>query len=250
MKYKLHIPYASRTDLLKQAVESVREIGNIHLWADACPRADIDGVTHHEMPELGPVAMMNTMLKCSLDDNDDVIFLMHNDAYCLPGGAQIMLARAYEQFHKGGKWGVMFSLYDVFMCMNPAAVRDVGWWDVRYFQYKADNDFYYRLKLNGWEVLGYNRDDVWLKDRPQYPQSPVQGALIHEGYKVIHHGSATIKSDNLFRIKTRIFEAALEQYYNAKWGGPPDKERFVRPFENRVPGSNIPNIVPRQGVKA
>lgn len=230
VKYRLHIPYASRTDLLQQAVESVRAIGNIHLWADGCAPVDYAGVEMHVLPPLGPVSVINLMLQNSLDAGDDVAFLMHNDAYCLPGGAEMMLRRAYEQHAKGGKWGALFSLYDVFMCVNLAAIRDIGWWDVRFFQYKADNDYYRRMRLKGWEIIGYNTDDVPLKTKREYPQSPVVGALIHEGYKVIHHGSATIKSDDLFRRKTRCFETAIADYYRLKWGGDVGHERFTTEF--------------------
>jgi hypothetical protein len=212
MKYKLHIPFGSRVDLLHEAVESVRDIGNIHLWADGIPCPDIPDVTKHEMGLVSVVSLINICIKESWDD--DVMFLCHNDAYAKPGIAKQFLEFTRNAFETDKKWGLILSHYDVLAAFNMAAVHDVGYWDPMYFQYRADVDYYHTLKKAGWHELD---------------------SKLSEG--IVHHGSQTVKSDPLFNYRTR-FRNSLDfdgRYYLLKWGGHPGQERFSRPFEDFRP---------------
>lgn len=215
MKYKLHIPFGSRFDLLREAVESVRDIGNIHLWADGidCPR-DIPDVTIHEPGLVSIVSLINMCLHDSRDD--DVAFLCHNDAFAKPGVAKQFLAFVKNAFQHTSQWGIALTHYDVLCAFNMAAVQEVGPWDPMYFQYHADVDYYRTLRAAGWREL-----DSGLK----------------EG--VIHHGSQTVKSDPLFNHRTRFRNRTNfdHMYYNFKWGGGPGQEKFSRPFQNFSPAA-------------
>ena len=213
MKYKLHIPFGGRIDLLHEAVESVRDIGNIHLWADGidCP-TDIPDVTVHEPGLVTIVSLINMCIKHSWDD--DVMFLCHNDAYAKPGVAKQFLDFTRNAFETDKKWGFIHSHYDVLAAYNMTAIRDTGYWDTMYFQYRADVDYYHLLKTRGWHEL-----DSKLKDG------------------VVHHGSQSVKSDPLFNHRTH-FRNSVDfdgRYYEFKWGGHPGQERFSRPFENFNP---------------
>ena len=218
MRYKLHIPFGSRIDLLREAVESVRDIDNIHLWADgiACPR-DIPDVEIHEPGLVSIVSLINMCLHASWDD--DVIFLCHNDMFAKPGVAKQFLEfvqRAFEGDNK--RWGIALSHYDVLCAFNMAAVHDVGPWDTMYFQYHADVDYYRTLRAAGWQEL-----DSGLKDG------------------VIHHGSQSVKSDPLFNHRTRFRTRTRfdHQYYAFKWGGMQGQERFSKPFQDFVEPSKV-----------
>lgn len=216
MKYKLHIPFGSRLDLVEEAVSSARDIGNIHLWASGidAPK-DIPDVTIHEPGLVTIVSLINMCLKSSWDD--DVMFLMHNDAFAKPGAAKKMLEFTENAFNTDPKWGMVFSHYDVLCAFNMKAVHEVGVWDTMYFQYRADVDYYHGLKKAGWHELNSGLND-----------------------EIIHHGSTSIKSDPLFNHRTqfrnrRDFDS---QYYNFKWGGPPGAEKYQKPFQDFVPNQH------------
>jgi hypothetical protein len=212
MKYKLHIPFGSRLDLLGEAVESVRDIGNIHLWADGIPCPDIPDVTKHEPGLVTIVSLINMCMQASWDD--DVMFLCHNDAFAKPGVAKQFLEFTERAVASGEKFGMIFSHYDVLCAYNMKAVHDVGPEDTMYFQYHADVDYYRTLRCAGWPEL-----DSGLK----------------EG--VIHHGSQTVKSDPLFNWRTQFRNRTDfdHRYYEFKWGGRPGQERFSKPFQNFNP---------------
>lgn len=217
MKYKLHIPFGSRIDLLRSAVELARDIGNIHLWANGirCPR-DIPMVATHEPGLVSIVSLMNICLQTSRDD--DVAFFMHNDAEAKPGIAAKFRDFVQDAFKGTEKWGMAMTHYDVLCAVNMAAVRAVGGWDPMYFQYWADLDYYRTLRMAGWNEL--------------------QSGL-YDG--VIHHNSQTVKSDALFRLRTTIREMSGidAAYYACKWGGLLHQETFTRPFQNFNPDAPL-----------
>lgn len=215
MKYKLHIGFVNRVDLLKEAVESSRDIGNQHIWADGVPEPeDITDVTHHNLPPISAVDCINHMIYSSW--NDDVMFWMHNDGYAHPGAAKGFLEATKALHASGEKWGVFFSLYDILCAFNMEAVRDVGYWDPMFFQYTADPDYYHRLKIKGWE---------------QRQWDPGRDGRIE------HRGSMTVRSDSLFnhRVQFRERDGFDKKYYRMKWGGLPYNETFTREFEDFRP---------------
>lgn len=217
MKYKLHIPFGSRVDLLRAAVASARDIGNIHLWASGipCPR-DIPDVEIHEQGLVSIVSLMNICLHASRDD--DVAFFMHNDAEAKPGIAARFRDFVQHAFEGPYKWGIAMTQYDVLCAFNMAAVRDVGPWDPMYFQYWADLDYYRTLRMAGWNEL--------------------QSGLYND---IIHHNSATVKSDPLFRYRTTFRDnfGIDGAYYAFKWGGSLHRETFTRPFANFNPNAPV-----------
>jgi hypothetical protein len=207
MNYKLHIPFINREDLLRDAVESTRAIGNVHVWAGAgLPSPDIAGVTHHRLPPMSAVDTINMMIQSSWDD--DVMFWAHNDCFAHPGVAEGFLA--YVQT-LDGQWGLCETLYDVLCAFNMKAVREVGYWDPMFFQYTADPDYYYRLKVAGYRTA-------------QFPNG-------RDG-RVEHRGSMTVRSDKLFNHRVQFRERTKfdKAYYALKWGGLPGGERFQRAF--------------------
>lgn len=227
MRYKLHIPYGGSVEpMLREAVESVREIGNIHIWSDGVPAPDIEGVTHHELPPNGAAATINMALQSSWDD--DVALLMHADALAYNDGARRFLDFTRATFERGERWGVIFTLYDVLMAFNMKAVHEVGYWDTRLYQYGADDDYYYRLKLAGWNIV--ESGDNTAVERIPDPYLPY--AERNDSVGVIHRGSATARSNPLFKHISDGRNHGNSLYYIFKWGGLPHEEKFTRAFED------------------
>jgi hypothetical protein len=60
MRYKLHVAFKNREDLLREAIESVRDIGNIHVWPNGgAADPGIENVTVHRLPEKSPISVIN-----------------------------------------------------------------------------------------------------------------------------------------------------------------------------------------------
>lgn len=222
MRYKLHFPYANRPDLLASAVESARDIGNIHIWCDGVKPPDIKDVTIHRLPFIPYTAVMNLITYESWDD--DVLFVMHADGWAKPGAAKRFREFVEVENEKSPDWGVAFTRYDVLASYNIRACRAIGPWDTMFFFYMGDCDYYHRMRTSGWRQLEFGADDVLHRMDPDERVAPFKP----------DNGSATIKSDRLFnhRIQFRNRTGFDAAYYTEKWGGIPDKETFKFPFEN------------------
>lgn len=213
MRYKLHVAYRNREDLTREAIESVRDIGNIHLWPNNGAKAlDIPGIEQHVLPDMSPISVLNMMIQSSWDD--DVMFWAHNDCFAHPGVAAAFF-KATETLSADKSWGVHFSLYDILCAFNMNAVREIGYWDPVFFQYTADNDYYHRLRHGGF------REVQWPEGR--------------DG-RVEHRGSMTIRSDPMFNYITKWRERQRtdKNYYQFKWGGLVGEEQFQKPYQDFV----------------
>lgn len=132
---------------------------------------------------------------------------MHSDAIIPDGAIAQLLDTARLVESQGRKWGVIYTFYDILAVYNPLAAQEIGGYDTNLPAYFSDNDWYYRLDL-----AGYERIDT--------------------GIEVGHVGSATINSDPYLKNLNGITFPLYRQYYVAKWGGEPGKEKFKVPFNN------------------
>lgn len=243
MKYKLHCLFANRPDLLRQAVEQVRPIGNIHIWPNnGAADPQIPDTTVHMLPPIAPVSAINLMIQSSWDD--DVMFWMHNDAFVMPGVAEQFLD-AVRNLHQisDERWGVYFTCYDVLCAFNMRAVRDVGYWDPMYFQYTADVDYYHTLHKAGWPSRDFGPGVLHLSGNASAPPEAFAippDALPHERARISAMnqggGSATVQNDSLFnqRVQFRAASGFDKRYYALRWGGPEGAEAYDRPFGTPV----------------
>lgn len=215
MKYKLHIPYVNRQDMLKDAISSVRDpFENIHVWANGVTPPDVDAVVHVLSP-LSFTGVMNEMIRSSWDD--DVMLWMHTDAVALNGSAQKFMDQVQKWNLSNERWGALFTSYDAFCSYNMRAVRSVGFYDPQFYAYVSDNDYYRRFVNAGWPLIDthlYATDETMC------------GVLHRDGY------SSTVKADPL-RKKAVDFRARSSfdvEYYKFKWGGWYEQETYFYPF--------------------
>lgn len=213
MRYLLGIPFVNRADLLHLAVESVASL-RPHVFIVDNSVAGLD-------PDRWPVPIvrppvplsfsqtMNLLQRRALDEGADVLLFMHNDAEAGEGTPEKLLAEVEAATAEGRPWGVAFTAYDAFAAFNVDAIRQVGPWDCGLPQYFADNDYYRRLRLAGFEELD-------------------------TGLPVAHHNdaSSTVKSDSVLGHANGVQFPLHGQYYAAKWGGGPGQERFARPWDD------------------
>jgi hypothetical protein len=211
MRYLFAIPIINRPDLLERALRSVPA-----LWSQA---VIVDNTAEGLRPEEWPVRVdrpsvplsvaqtINYLRRRALADALDAVLYMHNDAVAHPETDHKFLALVGSLCEQGRRWGVVFTNYDTLVAFSSAMFRDVGEWDVALPQYFADNDYYRRATLAGFE-------------------------FIESGLPVDHtnDGSNTIRSDQRLDHLNSVTFPLYEQYYTAKWGGRPGQERFTRPF--------------------
>ena len=244
MRWKVHVAYVNGEELLRNAVASVQDIGNIHVWADSCPPKTppfVEGAIVHACPPLSRATAQNTMFHSSW--NDDVCFYMHHDGRAKPGVAKKFLEFTEAAFRSGEKWGLAYTFYDVLCAFNMKAVREVGFWDDAFYHYVIDNDYYRRLRLAGYKELEFGEEGVE------------------------HIGSATVGTDALFKYRVDFMHDSDRAYYIKKWGGKhadlfrrqareanptsAGQERFLIPFQDfvekpvrRAPGVAPPRFIP------
>lgn len=143
-------------------------------------------------------------------------FVMHNDAEASPAAFGMLGAAAVAATSPTGskrkqsrKWAVLFTNYDALACYNTKAAIEVGEWDWRLFpSYYSENDYYYRCKLAGYELI-----DTGLPGK-------------HEGSHIIN------KVDKWRKFYTQLQFDHWASMYVRKWGGHPGEEKFTRPFQN------------------
>jgi len=219
VQYKLHIAFASRPDMVDDAVESVDAIGNIHLWPNGDNwqylRTRCVGLADvHRLPPMAPVSIINLLLHKSWDD--DVMFWMHNDAYAKPGVAKRLLQHVTDLHNSDKKWGAVFTHYDVLCALNMKAVREIGFWDPMFFQYTADVEYYGRMRAAGWEI----DESTFGKDDVEHRQ-----------------GSITVQSDPSFNYRTQWRERTNfdKNYHVLKWGSWPGQPfKYSTPFNGKT----------------
>ena len=212
MRYLLGIPVVNRPDLLARAVRSAECCWPSTLIVDNSA-AGLDPACW-PVPILRPPVplsfsqTMNLLQRLASERYCDALLFMHNDAEAEPGTLESLLAVVDEAVRGGRRWGVAFTHYDTLAAISLTMVPDVGPWDTALPHYFADNDYYRRVRLAGYEILD-------------------------TGLGVIHHNgaSSTIKSDPCRLAQHHVTFPLYESYYTQKWGGRPGQEVYRRPFD-------------------
>jgi len=219
MKYLVGIGYVNRIDLLSLALASIKPYLSNTVIIDNSSNKELrqaelgfsDTRTYTPPVPLTFSQTMNLLHRFGAEQDCDVILFMHNDAEAADGTAGKFLLAIEELQKEGRNWGVAFTNYHALVAFNMKAVKEAGPWDTILPHYFSDCDYYRRLHLSGYEQ-------------------------VCTGLPVTHHdnGSSTIKSDTrLEEINNKTFPL-YEHYYRVKWGGPPGRESFLRPF-NQFP---------------
>ena len=207
--YSAYIPVVNRFDLLDDAVKNSAFVHDNLTIIDNSP----NGLDHPYAvkvfrPEV-PFTFsqsMNYEFRDTLRQGKKFCLHMHSDSVVPKGAINALLDHARLIDESGRKWGVIYTLYDIMAVYNPVAALAIGGYDTILPAYFSDNDYYYRLKLAGWELL-------------------------ETGIEVGHIGSQTINSDPKLKFLNGVTFPLYRHYYIQKWGGEPGHEEFTRPFD-------------------
>lgn len=221
--FHVYIPYVNRPDLLKCALDSVRELwGNLTVLdnsidPDFWTEVNCCEVMHPPVP-LSFTQSQNWFFKDAKRRGCKFILWLHNDCQLPQGAAQQLIDRVRSYYAEGRKWGVAFTFYDIFSAVNLEMVDEVGGYDTNIFSYVSDQDFYHRVRLAGWETIN----------------TEIEVEAIKRG----HLGSQTIKSDEKISLINGVTQTMAAYYFNEKWGGDPGHEQYSSPF-------NRPDLFPK-----
>jgi hypothetical protein len=225
MALLLGIPYVNRPDLLRRALASVEALWPSAVLVDNSEQGDLIQdpgswpVRIQRIRGVAPLSFsqsMNLLQAIAVERNCPAWFFLHSDAQASNAVVDRLMQEVQQALNRTTPWGAIFTFYDTFCAFSTAALAHVGRWDVNLPQYFSDNDYYYRLRLAGYDII-----DLKL---------PV---LHQEG------GSCTLHSDPRRLLLNKITFPLYERYYEAKWGGPSGREVFAVPFNSDLFGPRV-----------
>lgn len=214
MKYIVAIPCVNRIDLLREAIDSIKPFWDSLVLIDNTVGRELSkqsfGKAFSIIEPIVPLThsqTMNAVIRIAAEKSCDFFIAMHNDALADSGTPDKLLESIYQLFDTKRNWGMVFTHYDILCVFNTETVLNVGLWDTVFPLYFADNDYYRRIRLKGYET-------------------------VESGLSVFHQngGSNTIRSDSMLGfINGKTFNI-YKEYYISKWGGEPGRERYTVPF--------------------
>jgi hypothetical protein len=202
-------PVVNRPDLLQNVIRSVGDLSRnftvIDNSEDGWAYDTLTGVqVFRPMVPFTFSQTMNFEMLAAKEKGKRFCFHMHSDAI-IPPGATERLLEFVRQIPYDKKWAVVYTLYDVLAVYNPDAIEAFGGYDTNLPAYFSDNDWYYRARLAGWD-------------------------LMESHIEIGHVGSQTINSDPYLQHVNAITFPLYRTYYMQKWGGEPGAEQFKQPF--------------------
>ena len=222
--YRVYLRTENRPDLLRKAVDSIKEFWPVLTIVDNSPESFVKAEEFTGATVFSPIIPLtftqshNFFFKDAKERGAKFIIWMHNDAEAVDGGHLKLLELARRYTAEGRKWGLIWTNYDSIAAVNLAMIDDVGGYDTVFPKYFCDNDHTRRMQLTGWETISSG---------------------IHSN----HLGSQTIKSDpDLTFMNTATFDL-YKDYYVKKWGGEPEHETYPIPFNTTQYNKNNWNKV-------
>jgi len=207
------IPFVNSIELLKKAVESIRDLwpGTVVIDQSAAGLGD-----EPWLREVSVIRVPHKSLTFSQTLNwiryeawrrgADTFFFMHNDAELLRPALLDEMRAALQDPKCGG----VFAHYDALAAFRTDAWVDTGAWDEAFSWYWSDVDYYTRMKLRGWALTEWDGTDV------------------------LHHASATLKTDPAVAQRVHKDVSKAQNHYRHKWGGLQGSEKYTMPYNGRL----------------
>ncbi len=208
--YLIGIPFVNGRDLLRKAVDSIHEYWPFTVIIDNSLELNAQEWPVEVFKPCVPLSLaqsLNWLFERGIASNVDAIGFMHHDAEAQSDTASRLLLKVQELGAVNDEWGVVFTHYDTLCFFNTEAIRSVGNWDVSLPHYCGDCDYYRRLRLAGFHTV------------------PTDMPVLHQ-----NNGSNTVKKSSAMVFKNGINFPLHLNYYQQKWGGRPNDEKFDHPF--------------------
>ncbi|MFD0694214.1 glycosyltransferase family 2 protein [Paenibacillus sp. GCM10027628] len=227
--YVVVVGYVNRPDILYQALGSIQSFWPSTLVIDNANEASLIKnavelpVKVYQPPDpLSYSQTLNLMHRIAAENGAEVCIFMHHDAELQPEMADRLLSALEDLRRSDRRWGAFRTESTSLTAYNMKAIRTIGPMDTILPHDFAEQDYYRRMNLLGFDI--------------------VEDATI----SVAHWSdvSSTYKSDeelDFVRNKTRPFYL---NYYQDKWGGPPGSETHELLF-GEFPLNPVPNYLYR-----
>jgi hypothetical protein len=207
--YLVYMQHRNRADLLRNAVNSIREFWPLITIVDNSPeglKGEWPGTIWRPPSSLTFTQTHNWFFQDAKERGARFIVWMHSDAV-VAGDSHLMLVEFTRKcIADGRKFHTIWTNYDSLATVDLDSIDEVGGYDPCIRKYMADCDLHYRMRVAGYECI----------------QSDITN--------IVHLGSQTIKSDPKLRCVNDVVHGLDRQYYIAKWGGDIGKETFKVPF--------------------
>lgn len=168
MKSKHFITHVNNIDLTLLAFNSIKNKSDLKDKILIIDNSEEKELTNHldkfkeakiiyATQPLTTAQTMNWMREIAIQENLDIISWQHNDAEPLNDTVEKSYELANTYIENKKSFGVIFTNYDTFCIFSVEALKIVGKWDWVLFPfYYLDNDYYYRLENNGFEIINTN----------------------------------------------------------------------------------------------
>jgi hypothetical protein len=224
MKFLIGIPYVTGPEFTEKALASLQGYHTNVVICDcseapapSAPRPRLISDAWEVDRPIVPynfTQTMNYFQQLAIRREADFLLYMHNDAEAGRGTVEKLLFQAEERLSKGQKWGVLFTNYDALAAFNVKMFAEVGPWDARIFPfpYYADNDYYRRVNLAGYELVDTN-------------------------LPCLHHGSHSLKISPRYRFLNDATFRVQRDLFVRKWGADPNEPEKLWnvPFNGELP---------------
>lgn len=210
MSIPVFIPFANRPDLLDRVLSWIPRRGTTYpVVINNSGRELCIGAAVITPPvPLTFTQSQNWMLEIAKKNNVPFYMWGHVDALLQDDTVEKLYNIAMQECSKG-KWGVIYTFYDIFCAYSTEAMSAIGGYDAAFFDYCSDQDTYRRLDLAGY-------------------------ARIESHLPVGHDkGSTTINSDPLKSTLVGLQVPYRSSLYRQKWGGEPGHEKYDQPWQGR-----------------
>lgn len=168
MKAKHFIPHVNNIDLTILAYNSVKDKNELKGKIVIVDNSDEHEISNHldifseakviyATQPLTTAQTMNWIREIAIQEELDIVSWQHNDAEPLNDTVEKAYEIANTYITSNKQFGVIFTNYDTFCIFSVQALKVVGKWDWILFPfYYLDNDYYYRLETNGFEIVNTN----------------------------------------------------------------------------------------------
>ena len=207
---KIYIPLKIKHSYLDLCIKSIEKYKNniILINQTSLNNKELD---YLEVEVVNPPSMakftsvMNWIQKDAINRNLEYYIWMHSDCEL----KNDVIPELIDAFKKD-KIDIFLPSYDAISITNIDVAKSIHW-DEHFNWYYSDNDFYRMAN-----ILGFN----------------IRYSMSYEG--IIHHVSQTLKHmESYEKSQFDIKNAKDSILYSKKWGGSPQNEKYLRPY-NRI----------------
>lgn len=223
LNYHVVMPFTNNFERFVKAVDSISMLHDnltiIDNSINKCVKNKYPYLNIYETPiQFTCSQSFNCAQTIAREQNVDILLMAHSDMEVTNEDKLKEFLNYLEKLNEvkhDSLWGLCFTHYDSFVALNMDCMDVIGPWDQNITHYPIDVDFYHRIRKYGYVCLDY--DGSWVE----------------------HHASSTVRKNAMMEYINHIHITNNNHvYYEKKWGGSRDNEKYSFPFN----GQDLSNL--------